>query len=236
MIDEVRTFKRFKYFSTDLTHGSTKKVYVVCDGCGKSRWQRFNNHGNFCMSCSKTGIVVSKETREKLRISSTGKLHTEETKQKLRELNLDKIVSEGTRQKIRDANIGKCHSAETILKMKASHSNKNNPNYGKFGNDSPNWKGGRGLASRKNRSKRSKFLDTNPIELNKDFKECNGHHVNQKYIINIPVELHRSIYHRQSDGMGMHSINKIAFEYLLENKENMTVSIESAYYINLMCL
>ena len=34
----------------------------------------------------------------------------------------------------------------------------------------------------------------------------------------------------------MHKINKIAFKYLLNNKEDMIVSEEVAFYINLMSL
>ena len=44
------------------------------------------------------------------------------------------------------------------------------------------------------------------------------------------------MYHRQTDGMGMHNVNKLAFKYLIDNKEDMIVSMETAYYINLMCL
>ena len=123
-----------------------------------------------------------------------------------------------------------------MLENYLNNSGKNNANYGKFGKNSPNWKGGRGIAIRKDRSKRNVFLDSNPIELNNDFIGCNGHHINNKYIINVPSKLHRSMYHRQKDGRGMNAMNKLAFKYLLDNKKDMLVSDETAFYINLMVL
>lgn len=151
----------------------------------------------------------------------------------------DKLCISCVQKGDKNAMYGKTHSKEARQKISKNHANvsgKNNPMYGTNGKTNHNWKGGRQLASARNRSKRHNFLDSNPIFLNKPFKDSNAHHVNTTYIIHIPKNIHNSMYHRQRDGMGMHNINKFAFKYLINNKENITVSIETAYYINLMCL
>lgn len=133
---------------------------------------------------------------------------------------------------------GKKHSKESRKKMSENiikKFGKNNPMYEKFGEDHPRWNGGYKKSIRKRNAKRKGFLDPNPIEINKDFEGSHGHHINSKYIINIPAKLHRSISHRQTDGKGMNKINKIAFEYLYHNKENIILDKEAIYFINLEC-
>lgn len=57
------------------------------------------------------------------------------------------------------------------------------------------------------------------IHLNPLFEGCNQHHIMSGVIINIPVDLHRSIWHRMTNGNrkneNMKEINKLAFKYLL---------------------
>lgn len=147
-----------------------------------------------------------------------------------------RIHSEETKEKISKSNTGRKHTEETCKKLSLLNSGKNSNMYGRTGEKSPHWKGGRKVSIRKYRTKRRTMLDPNPIELNRDFVDSDGHHINKKYIINIPAELHRSIKHRQTDNKGMHDINKLAFKYLLDNKEDMILSKETVFYINLMCL
>lgn len=168
MIDRDRTIKEFGYDPDDLSNGSDRKIWAICDDCKLERIITFRFYREFCPSCRRKG--------------------------------------------------------------------KGNHRFGIPKEQCPNWKGGRKIASKRNRSRRSNILDSSPIELNKDFKGSHGHHVNNKYIINIPSKIHNSMYHRQTDGMGMHNVNKLAFKYLIDNKEDMIVSMETAYYINLMCL
>lgn len=73
------------------------------------------------------------------------------------------------------------------------------------------WKGGLGIARRKARAKRRKL---GFIALNAPFAGCEGHHVDLRYVIHIPKALHRSVYHRQTDGRGMVEINAIAYDFL----------------------
>lgn len=69
------------------------------------------------------GLVVSEETREKLRIINIGKKASVETKKKMRETAANKVWTEELRNKYRVA-LGKKHSAESILKMRKAHSGK----------------------------------------------------------------------------------------------------------------
>ena len=52
------------------------------------------------------------------------------------------------------------------------------------------------------------------IPLNKPFEGSEAHHINQKYVIYIPRELHQSIYHDLIRGTNMLIINALAVEYL----------------------
>ena len=54
------------------------------------------------------------------------------------------------------------------------------------------------------------------IELNKPFDGSEGHHIDDTYIIHMPKELHKSIYHNVFTGQGMEDINTIAFQYITE--------------------
>lgn len=73
MIDEKKTFMLFKYTSVDLSHGSHKKVLMICDECGQERLSKYNAYRDLCASCSHKG---DKNPMFK-------KHHTEETKQKM---------------------------------------------------------------------------------------------------------------------------------------------------------
>lgn len=57
------------------------------------------------------------------------------------------------------------------------------------------------------------------IHLNSKFKGCEQHHIMTGVIINIPVDLHKQIWHRfprdNREGKNMKEINKLAFKYLL---------------------
>lgn len=98
------------------------------------------------------------------------------------------------------------------------------------------WKGGSKTSNRKGRLRRYSYFNPNSIELNKKFKDSEGHHIDNTYIINIPYELHqgKGSSHVQTTGKGMKEMNKKAFKYLYENQKNMLVSIEEAFKINLI--
>jgi hypothetical protein len=57
------------------------------------------------------------------------------------------------------------------------------------------------------------------IHLNPKFKGCNQHHIMSGVVINIPADLHKSIWHQfpnDNEGKNMKEINELAFKYLME--------------------
>lgn len=64
-----------------------------------------------------------------------------------------------------------------------------------------------------NKNSRKRRLEKNPVALNDWFDGCAGHHINKKYIIYIPAEMHHS-YHNQITGQGMEAMNKKAIAFL----------------------
>ena len=65
---------------------------------------------------------------------------------------------------------------------------------------------------RRHKSKRERNLGF--IPLNEPFEGSEAHHINQKYVIYIPRELHQSIQHDLMRGTNMLIINALAVEYL----------------------
>ena len=69
---------------------------------------------------------------------------------------------------------------------------------------------GKIIAARVN-ARRKRDLGYKPI--NNWFPGSEGHHINKEDVLFIPVELHRSIAHRQDDLESMKEINDVAFEW-----------------------
>jgi len=77
------------------------------------------------------------------------------------------------------------------------------------------WKGGSKVSHAKHQAKRRGL---GYVYLNAPFVGCVGHHVDAEQVINMPAALHRSIWHRQSDGRGMAQINAIAYNFLFKQE------------------
>lgn len=119
--------------------------------------------------------------------------------------------------------LNKFHTEDTKKKMSDAQTGEKNHK----------WKGGPRATYRRYHLKRRLFFDPDPIELNKDFEDSEGHHIDKKFIINIPYNLHHSIFHRQFDGLGMKEINKEAFKYLYNHKEELMMPEQEVFNINL---
>ena len=58
LIDEEKTFIEKGYYSNELSHGSHKPVYAVCEGVncqregGRGRWVRFQDYRDLCYECA----------------------------------------------------------------------------------------------------------------------------------------------------------------------------------------
>ena len=83
---------------------------------------RHSEESKIKMSMIHTGKIITKETREKLRIANIGRKHTKGAKQKISEMTKGKIVSKETKQKLSNALKGKIVTEET--KKKLSKANK----------------------------------------------------------------------------------------------------------------
>lgn len=62
-----------------------------------------------------------------------------------------------------------------------------------------------------------KNLGFTPI--NEYFNNCQAHHINKDYIIHIPKEIHKSIYHSVLRNINMIEINSLAFTWFENNKK-----------------
>lgn len=63
-----------------------------------------------------------------------------------------------------------------------------------------------------------RYRELGYVFLNQPFPGCEGHHVDNEQIINMPKVLHRSIYHRQDTGQGMAAINAVAYNFLFKQE------------------
>ena len=95
-INELKTFKEFKYYSIDLSKGSERLVYAICSTCTFERTVSYATYiktGGMCKSCSKLGISngmfgkIGKSNpafgRTGDKHPSFGKHHSEETRRRI---------------------------------------------------------------------------------------------------------------------------------------------------------
>tara|TARA_R110002074_G_scaffold51396_2_gene130028 strand:+ start:30598 stop:31371 length:774 start_codon:yes stop_codon:yes gene_type:complete len=76
---------------------------------------------NICKSSTDmTGIVVSVETREKMRQNMLGRKLSPETREKMRQSRLGKVCSDETKEKIRQKRLGQKHTKESNEKLRQS--------------------------------------------------------------------------------------------------------------------
>jgi len=155
MINEEATFRWKGYRSTDLSKGSNKRVWAVCDRCGKGRWVHYDQYRDLCHPCAmnsdKTrrkisenrkkyvganhpmyGKTFSKQTRANMSKAARGKKLSEEHKRKISESCKIVLSTTEMRKKLRDAQLGRRHSEETKKKIGEAQQ----------GDKHHSWKGG----------------------------------------------------------------------------------------------
>lgn len=81
-----------------------------------------------------------------------------------------------------------------------------------IGEKNPTWKGGRKLASARNKSKRRQL---ECIPLNDCENGWVGHHMDKKHVLYIPEELHKSQWHTQRNQDSMDKINKLVIDWYI---------------------
>lgn len=149
MINREATIRWKGYDPDDLKPKSGKRVWAVCEACGKGRWIRKSGYSDLCFMCS----LTSDEKRQKMREVTSGENHplygkhpSEETCKKRSESMrgekhhmFGKHHSEETRKKMSEAKLGERHhmygkhpSEETRKKMSEASR----------GEKGSNWKGG----------------------------------------------------------------------------------------------
>ena len=101
---------------------SGKKVWRICDGCGRGKELPKYAYSDLCIKCSHN----TKELREIMRTASADRLHTDKTKKKISEALTELEKSDGYKKKIADAWTPKMKSDASIAKM-----GENNPNFGR---------------------------------------------------------------------------------------------------------
>ncbi len=120
---------------------------------------------------------------------------------------IGKHCSEETKLKISNANRGKKRSEE-VRKIR-SESMK-----GKYcGEDSPSYKGGSKLSNARQRNKRRRrgFIPLNSC----DVDGWVGHHLDFNYVIFIPEELHKSVWHSVTKNRNMDIINDKVYDWFV---------------------
>lgn len=170
MIDNEKTFREMGYCSTDLSYGSGKKVWSVCDECRQGRWISYQSYHALCHRCAmKSEEIRKKISKKHVDMSGKnnpmyGKRHPDTVRQKCRYAYhpsgedhpmYGKHHSKKTKRKISDNHadqngeknqfFGRKHTLESINKIRKNHadmSGKNNPMYGRRGSNAPSWVGG----------------------------------------------------------------------------------------------
>jgi hypothetical protein len=180
------------------------------------------------LSAAGMGRIVSPETRAKISIANKGrqgKPESPETRAKISASNFGKHPSEETRARISAAAKKRGISPETQAKMTASLTGRSLSPEHRINIGIGHWKGGRSVTIRKFHARR-RLLGF--VALNTLFSGCEAHHVDKEQVIYMPKELHRSIYHRQTDGMGMAKINAVAYNFLFKQEVEAALEAQNA--------
>jgi len=145
-----------------------------------------------------------------------GKHHSEKTKN-LMSLNHPDVSGD------KNPNYGKPRSDEIKLKISKTKIERglskgtNNSMYGVhiYGKDSPHWKGGKKLSNIRAATKRRELFGFIPLN-NPEIDGWVGHHLDLNYVIFIPEEVHKSIYHSVTKNINMDIINDKVYEWFIE--------------------
>lgn len=166
--------------------------------------ERLSESARAKISAGLMGHGFSPEARAKMSATRmgnnncVGRCLSEETRAKIGARQKGRKHSEAEIQAMAQRQLGTHRSAETRAKMSAWQ-----------------WRGGPAVWIRKANSRRRTL---GFALLNQPFVGCEAHHVDNDQVINIPKVLHRSIYHRQTDGRGMAKMNAIAYNFLFKQE------------------
>lgn len=93
-IDRAATIRWKGYDPIDLSHGSQRKVWAVCEICGGGRWLRYKSYSPRCKACALIGATVSVETRIKQSKVRRGRTLSKEHRKKLSDAGIGLLAGE----------------------------------------------------------------------------------------------------------------------------------------------
>lgn len=137
-------------------------------------------------------------------------IRTEKIRRKNSESNKGKHLSPQTEFKKNQIphNKGISPSNQTREKMSDSHRGKY------MGGNHSNWKGGKKLKYARAHAKRRNLFGFIPLN-NCEVDGWVGHHLDYNYVIYIPEELHKSVYHSITKDINMDTINDKVYEWFI---------------------
>ncbi len=129
----------FDFSVIEIVIGDKEELYKK-----EQFWMDFynsvENGYNICKAAgSVAGITRSKETRHKMSVAKIGKRPTDETREKISKTKTGRKHSEETKLKMSEIRKGMFPSEETREKLRKAQGGENNPMYGKYGKDNPNY-------------------------------------------------------------------------------------------------
>jgi len=198
MININATVRWKGYSPDDLSSHSHKRVWVNCDACGCGRWVSKSQVHALCFDCS----IHTKEYKKK----HTKSNNTDRIKKTRSDNATIQWSDVGIRSKMLD---GINQAWDVTRKKNARECSLGDKSYwfGKFGEDSANWRGGK---------HRSNVLPVNQcIKLNDKFAGSDAHHITSSIVIYIPEELHHHFNsHCLETGLNMAEVNMAALQYI----------------------
>ena len=77
---------------------------------------------------------------------------------------------------------------------------------------------------RRNRRSVAKRRGLEYVDLNKFDKSLGSHHINKKYVIYMPKNIHQAIKHDVKNGINIEEINRVAIKYLFDHPDTMYIN------------
>ena len=156
-----------------------------------------------CQKCKRERILCYSDyryTSGRCHRCCIGFQHSSETRKRF------SIMRKGTRMGSKNSFYNKTHTEKTKQLMSENHYDNSKENH-------PQWKGGSELASIRRTAKRRRF---GYIVLNRPHVGFHGHHLDYKYVMFVPKELHKSVWHSVTKNIRMDDINNKVCDWYLE--------------------
>lgn len=159
MISREKTIREKGYDPEALSPKSNKKVWAICNECGKGRWVHRRAYRDLCHSCAIKQMDLSGEKNPMY-----GRKHSQTTKDKIR----DAMSGE------KNPNYGKHLSKELRSKLSKLKRGKNNPFYGKKHSEQQKKKIGDAVRRERNYWFGKKLPEDVRKKMSKNHAEVNG--------------------------------------------------------------